>query len=144
MTGDDMQWFAAALLACGCVNLAEFADFPPAVDYIAKTSCSVSAEPARCRGTRAGWEVTYARAVGGKVDDQRTVALCLSTGCDTAIVEEHVLGCAWRHVIAGKNQADADRAAVEVACGGDVLDAADRQTARDQASVWLQLLAVTQ
>jgi ABC-type amino acid transport substrate-binding protein len=144
MTGDDMQWFAAALLACGCVNLAEFADFPPAVDYIAKTSCSVSAEPARCRGTRAGWEVTYARAVGGKVDDQRTVALCLSTGCDTAIVEEHVLGCAWRHVIAGKNQADADRAAVEAACGGDALDAADRQTARDQASVWLQLLAVTQ
>ncbi len=139
-----MQWFAAALLACGCVNLAEFADFPPAVDYIAKTSCSVSADPARCRGTRAGWEAAYARAVGGKVDDQRAVALCLSTGCDTAIVEERVLGCAWRHVIAGKNQADADRAAVEAACGGDVLDAADRQTARDQASVWLQLLAVTQ
>ncbi|WP_247750113.1 hypothetical protein [Rhizobium sp. 16-449-1b] len=142
-----MQWFAAALLACGCVNLAEFPDFPPAKDYVATTSCDLSAEPAGCRDTRAGWEASYARAVGGGYESQRAVALCLSTGCDKAIVEDRVLGCAWRHVIVGAKHvatAESDRAAVERFCGGSALDEADRQTARDQAAVWMQLVGVTQ
>ncbi len=142
-----MQWFAAALLACGCVNLAEFADFPPARDYVAKTSCTLSADPAACRATRAGWVATYARAVGGGYESQQAVALCFSTGCDKAIVEDRVLGCAWRHVIAGAKHvatAESDRAQVETFCGGSALDEADRQTARDQAAVWMQLVGVTQ
>jgi hypothetical protein len=140
-----LQWFAAALLACGCVNLAEFVDFPPATDYVAKTSCTLSADPAACRDTRAGWVATYARAVGGVYESQQAVALCFSTGCGTAIQEDRVLGCAWRHVIAGaKRDESAERAAVETACGGEVLDVADRQTARDQAEVWLQLIGATQ
>lgn len=142
-----LQWIAAALLACACVNMAQFADFPAAKDYIATTSCALAADPGRCVETRAIWPATYASAVSGSHDSQKAVALCLSTGCDTAIVEEHVLGCAWRHVIAATTQvadSDADRTAVETACGADVLDDADRQTARDQAAVWLQLIGVTQ
>jgi hypothetical protein len=33
---------------------------------------------------------------------------------------------------------------VERFCGGNALDEADRQTARDQAAVWMQLVGVTQ
>ncbi|WP_244619108.1 hypothetical protein [Rhizobium sp. 18055] len=142
-----MQWITAALLACGCVNLAQFADFPPAKDYIATTACSQSGDQDRCAKTRATWVATYARAVGGAYDSQQTVSLCFSTGCDTAIVEDRVLGCAWRQVISGSNHrqsADADKASVETYCGAGMLDNADRQTARDQAGVWLQLLGVTQ
>ncbi|MBB3965537.1 hypothetical protein [Rhizobium metallidurans] len=142
-----MQWFAAALLACGCVNLAAFANFPPARDYLATTSCSLSATPAACRNTRAAWVATYASAVGGAYDSQKAVAQCFSTGCDKAIVEDRVLGCAWRHVIVGSKHAttaDADRASVETFCGGNALDEADRQTARDQAGVWMQLIGATQ
>jgi hypothetical protein len=142
-----LQWFAAALLACGCVNLAEFPDFPPARDYVATTSCNRSADPDRCRDNRDTWAAAYASAVGGSYDSQKTVALCLSTGCDAAVVEEHILGCAWRHVILATKHprtADADRAAVETFCSANMLDNADRQTARDQAGVWLQLLGVTQ
>jgi hypothetical protein len=147
-----LQWFAAVLLACGCVNLAEFADFPPAKGYIAQTDCSKSDDPLRCRSTRDAWLLTYASAVGGVADSQRTVALCFSTGCSMAIVPQPVLGCAWRHVVArsahsGYAHAQStagDTAAIETFCGAGALDNADRQTARDQSAVWLQLLGVTQ
>jgi hypothetical protein len=142
-----LQWVAAALLACGCVSLAEFADWPPADDYVAKTSCSQSAAPGGCARTRETWTETYASAVAGAYDSQRAVALCLSTGCDDAIIENRVLGCAWRHVIAGSRHpqsAEADTAAIRQFCGSGFVDDADRQAARDQSTVWLGLLGIAQ
>jgi hypothetical protein len=137
-----LQWVTAALLACGCVSLAEFADWPPADDYIAKTNCSKSAAPSRCMGIRETWRETYADAVSGASESQRAVAFCLSTGCDNAIIEDRVLGCAWRHVIAGSRHrqfTEADTASIRQFCGPDFVDDADRQTARDQSIVWLGL-----
>jgi hypothetical protein len=141
-----LQWIAAALLACGCVSLAEFADWPPADDYIAKSSCVQSAAPGGCVHTRQTWNETYARAVGGAYESQLDVALCLSTGCDKAVVENRVLGCAWRHVIAGSghpDSAEADAAAIRRFCGSDFIDDVDRQAARDQSTVWLGLLGMS-
>jgi hypothetical protein len=138
-----LQWVAAALLACGCVSLAEFADWPAADDLVAKTSCIQSAAPSRCMRTRAGWSQTYANAIGGDYQSERAVALCLSTGCDDAIIENRILGCAWRHVIAGSRHAQSaedDTTAIGHFCGSDYVDDTDRQTARDQSAVWLGLL----
>lgn len=142
-----MQWVVAALLACGCVSLAEVADWPPADDYIANTSCTLSAAPDACRHNRETWTHIYKTAVDGLYESQRSVSLCLSTGCDGAITPNRVQGCAWRQVIVGSKHpqltAD-DTAAVARYCGSDALDDADRQSARDQSKVWLELLGVAQ
>ena len=128
-----MQWVVAALLACGCVSLAEVADWPPADDYIANTSCTLSAAPGACRHNRETWTHVYKTAVDGLYESQRSVSLCLSTGC--------------RQVIVGSKHpqltAD-DTAAVARYCGSDALDDADRQSARDQSKVWLELLGIAQ
>lgn len=140
-----MHW-VAALLACGCVSLAEVSDWPAAQDYIAEKSCSLSAEPAHCRTTRDTWIDTYHKATLGNYQSQHTVAICLSTGCDGAITESRMFGCAWQQTIAGSRHPEytaADKDEVAKFCGQEWLDNADRQTARDQADVFLTLLGIS-
>ncbi|MDQ0563343.1 hypothetical protein QO004_005152 [Rhizobium mesoamericanum] len=141
-----MQLIAAALLACGCVSLSEVADWPPADSYVAKISCLQSDAAERCEQIRAHWTGLYADAIAGRIESQRTISFCLSTGCDRAIVVLPVLGCAWRQVIAGSHNPkvnDADRANVDRYCGRHALDEAGRKNAGDQSQRWLTLLGVT-
>ncbi len=141
-----LQLIAAALLACGCVSLAEFADWPAADSYVPKTSCQQSGAVESCERIRAAWTGLYADAIGGRIESQRKVSFCLSTGCDKGIVVEPVLGCAWRQVIAASRNpqiTDADRRNIERYCGRDMLDDAERAVARDQSRSWLSLLGVT-
>ncbi|MBB3314533.1 MULTISPECIES: hypothetical protein [Rhizobium] len=141
-----LQFIAAALFACGCVSLAEVADWAPADSYVPKVSCRQSGAAARCEQIRADWTGLYADAIGGRIESQRKVSFCLSTGCDRGIVVEPVLGCAWREVIAASRNpqiTDADRRNVERYCGPHVLDATGRAAASDQSRNWLTLLGIT-
>ncbi|OWW02603.1 hypothetical protein ATY81_21235 [Rhizobium sp. R72] len=141
-----LQLIAAALLACGCVSLAEVADWPPAESYVPKISCHQSDAAERCEQIRADWTGLYADAIGGRIESQRKVSFCLSTGCDKGIVVEPILGCAWRQVIAASRNPqinDADRSNIERYCGPYVLDDAGRTAADDQSRNWLALLGVT-
>ncbi|WP_431321739.1 hypothetical protein [Rhizobium sp. YTU87027] len=141
-----LQLIAAALLACGCVSLAEVADWPPAESYVPKISCHQSDAAERCEQIRADWTGLYADAIGGRIESQRKVSFCLSTGCDKGIVVEPILGCAWRQVIAASRNPqinDADRSNIERYCGPHVLDDAGRTAADDQSRTWLTLLGVT-
>ncbi|CDM56835.1 MULTISPECIES: hypothetical protein [Rhizobium] len=141
-----LQLIAAALLACGCVSLAEVADWPPADSYVPKISCHESDAAERCAEIRAAWTGLYADAIAGRVESQRKVSFCLSTGCNKGIVVEPILGCAWRQVIAASRNPqinDADRANINRYCGPRALDDAGRKAARDQSQTWLTLLGVT-
>lgn len=141
-----MQLAAAALLACGCVSLAEFSDWPRAEEYVAASSCSASRYAQSCSDVRSNWADIFANAIAGKAESQRIVSLCLSTGCDGAIVEKPVLGCAWRHVItasAGSDSAAKDSADLARFCSPERLDETGREAAREQAKSWLVLLGVT-
>lgn len=141
-----MQLLAAALLACGCVSLAEVADWPAAESYVATASCSQSTNAQNCANVRADWAVTYSNAIAGRPESQRIVSFCLSTGCDGAVVENRMHGCAWRHVIVASGDAASsskDRAEMLRYCSLEQLDATSRQAAQDQAKNWLILLGIT-
>lgn len=141
-----LQLIATALLACGCVSLAEVADWPPAESYVPKVDCHQSNAPGSCEDIRAAWTGLYADAIAGRIESQRKVSFCLSTGCAGGIVIDPVLGCAWRQVIvASRNPqlSHADRANVKRYCGTPVLGDAGRQAASDQSEIWLTLLGVT-
>ncbi len=142
-----MRFVMAALFACGCVDLSEPAGWVAADDYInSGVACSQSSSPKNCEITRTNWAKTYAGALAGSYRDQRSVSLCLSTGCDQAIRKDPVLGCAWRIVIAksGHPQADAgDTADARYYCGPKMLDDAGRKAAELQSETLLATLAKT-
>ncbi|MDM9626786.1 hypothetical protein QTL95_12825 [Rhizobium sp. S152] len=141
-----MQWVAAALLACGCVSLVEVADWPDAADYVAKTSCGQSENAQSCTDLRARWTDIYGDAIAGKVESQRIVARCLSTGCDGAVEPNAMRGCAWWQVIVKAENASFDindQREMARSCGPEKLDDPGRQAAADLAKNWLILLGVT-
>jgi hypothetical protein len=140
------ELIAAVLLACGCVSLAEVADWPPADSYVPKISCQQSDAAERCEQVRADWTGLYADAIAGRIESQRKISFCLSTGCNEGIVVEPVLGCAWRQVIAASHNPeinDTDRTNIDRYCGPRVLDDAGRKAAGDQSQAGLALLGVT-
>ena len=140
-----MNFAVAALIACGCVSLAEGPEWPPADDYVnAAVACDGSADRDGCEVTRTVWAKTYSDAIAGVRESQRHVSLCLSTGCDHAVRADAVLGCAWRMVIAGspdpkRDEADADD--LTQFCGSAYLDDAGRKAAGVQARFMRELLA---
>ncbi len=141
-----MQWVAAALLACGCVSLAEVADWPDAAVYVAKTSCGQSENAQSCTDLRARWTDIYGDAIAGKMESQRIVARCLATGCGGAVEPDAMRSCAWREVIVKAENASPhinDQSEMARACGPQKLDGAGRQAAADLAKNWLILLGVT-
>lgn len=92
------------------------------------------------------WDETYANAITGQYESQRTVALCLSTGCDDGIVEDRVLGCAWRYVVVASGNPKlnhGDRIDLDTFCGPKRLDDSGRLAAQAKAKTWLTLLGVT-
>jgi hypothetical protein len=67
--------------------------------------------------------------------DQRNLAFCLSTGCDEAIIQNVVAGCAWRIVILASSSAeldDSDQANFKLECGR--LTGVQLATAKAQAA----------
>jgi hypothetical protein len=132
-----MQLLLASLFACGCVSLVDAVPWPDAQTYInSTTECSQSSNPGACRHTRDTWDTEYGNAIAGKYEDQRNVALCMSTGCDQAVRADKVLGCAWRMVIMKSAHPEANGADAEDLthfCGSDYVDQNGRQAAETQA-----------
>ncbi len=139
-----MNFAVAALIACGCVSLAEGPDWPPADDYInAAVACGQNGAALNCELSRTRWAKDYSDAIAGIKESQRRVSLCLSTGCDHAVRPNAVLGCAWRVVIAGSahHRNAADAADLTQFCGSAYLDDTGRKAAHIQARFMQQLLA---
>ncbi|APO76101.1 hypothetical protein AM571_CH03307 [Rhizobium etli 8C-3] len=143
-----MKFVLAALFACGCVSLAEAVEWPPAEDYLNPVaSCSVSDDVGNCEYTRTVWGQQYANAIEGNYQGQRNVSFCLSTGCSAAIVENRVLGCAWRHVIIASGHLELDQTDatnLKHFCGPDMLDDAGREAAQAQSKTLLRMLGTVQ
>jgi len=138
---------AAALVAIVAVIPARAADWPPADDYVnSLVNCSASTDAANCEYTRSVWAKQYGDAITGDYQGQRNVSFCLSTGCNKAIIENHILGCAWRQVIlkAGHLQIDqTDVSNLKHFCGDELLDDAGRRAANAQATRLLGMLPQT-
>jgi hypothetical protein len=137
----------AALFACGCVDLSEPVGLIPADDYINSfVSCGRSENSANCEFIRSTWAKDYESAFAGSYQGQRNVSFCLSTGCDQAIRENRILGCAWRMVIIASGHLEADEsdtANLNYFCGPDMLDDAGRAAAEAQSQSLLTSLGKT-
>jgi hypothetical protein len=142
-----MRFVIAALFACGCVDLSEPPGWVAAEDYVnPPAACLQSSDAKACEQIRASWTRTYDQALSGSYGAQRSVSLCLSTGCGAAIREDHVLGCAWRIVIASSGHpeaGDGDEADRQRFCGTAMLDDAGRTMAQAQSETLLSLLRKT-
>ncbi|MBB5572747.1 MULTISPECIES: hypothetical protein [Rhizobium] len=141
-----MQLLLAGLFACGCVSLVDAPLWPAAESYVnTATECSQSGDPGNCRHTRDMWKSEYDAATEGKYQNQRKVALCLSTGCDNAIQPDSIRGCAWRMVIVNSRHAELDNTDTENLnhfCGSAYIDQAGRRAAEVQAKTMLELLGM--
>lgn len=139
-----MGLLSAILFACGCVSLADGPLWPPAATYVDTTvQCSASSDPARCQHTRDTWKAEYEEAIAGGYRAQKHVALCMSTGCDSAIQADKMLGCAWRMVIADARHAGAensDATNLNRFCGADYLDQNGKLAAASQAKAMARLI----
>jgi hypothetical protein len=83
----------------------------------------------------------WPKAWTGDYQGQRNVSFCMSTGCDGAVTENDVGGCAWRFVILGSGspQVDStDMANHETFCGR--LSPVALATARAQADETMQAI----
>lgn len=94
--------------------------------------CSSTSHVGLCEATRESFKSDWGAAQRGDYQAQRNVAVCLSTGCDGAIVVDRIAGCSWRMVIQGS---DADletteRWSYDDACN---LPNAERRAALDAA-----------
>jgi len=121
-------------------------DWPPADDYInTLVSCETAKDPGHCKFARATWQKEYANAISGAYQGQRNVSFCLSTGCNDAVRQNKILGCAWRIVIieTGHLQADSsDTANLKYFCGREHVDETGRHAAHAQARAMLKKLGV--
>jgi hypothetical protein len=141
-----MHVLIAALFACGCVSLVDAPLWPPAADYInSADDCSTSSDAANCESTRKTWTTDFDDAIAGRNAAQRTVALCLSTGCDGAIRIDRMLGCAWLRVAIGSAPggiSGSDTINLQRYCSLPYLDDAGQQAAAVEATSLLQMLSV--
>lgn len=83
----------------------------------------------------------WPRAWAGDYQGQRNVSFCMSTGCDGAVIENDVGGCAWRLVILGSGspQVDStDMANHQTFCGR--LSSVELATAHAQADQTMQAI----
>jgi hypothetical protein len=142
--GGAMIKFLVAALFAGSASMAHAAGWPPASDYVnIMLACSDSDDASNCNYTRTVWDKQYAAAIAGDYQGQRNVSFCLSTGCNKAIVENRILGCAWRYVIiaSGHLQLDStDTTNQRYFCGAEMIDDAGRQAAKSQSRTLLRML----
>lgn len=138
------RFCVAVLLAIGATASVQAADWPPADTYVnSLVNCSESADAASCEYSRSVWGKQYEDAISGDYQGQRNVSFCLSTGCNKAIIENHILGCAWREVIMASGHLQVDQTDVtnlKYFCGSEVLDDEGRQGAEAQAKKLLKVL----
>ena len=97
----------------------------------ASPSSPVSAEV--CRHVTATFTKDYRAALGGRYQGIRNVAYCRETGCDGAVIQDRVDGCAWRMIAIVKaptsGDAELDRMQFHSACGRQKLANAERAQA---------------
>ncbi|WP_311272376.1 MULTISPECIES: hypothetical protein [unclassified Rhizobium] len=138
-----MKYIVAVVLLMS-VNAAHASDWPPASDYINDSQdCAASGDPGNCTYTKTTWPKEYENATSGKYQGQRNVSFCLSTGCNGAIRQNKVLGCAWRFVIveSGHLSADfTDATNLKHYCGRENVDKTERAAAEAQARRILKML----
>ncbi|CAH0339583.1 hypothetical protein [Rhizobium sp. CECT 9324] len=134
-----LAFIFSSVLAAGS-SLA--AGWPPADTYTNAMGCN---DPkSSCAYTLQTWESTYGSAIKGDYQEQRNVSFCLTTGCDLAIRQNKVLGCAWRMVILESGHLtmdDTDVANFNLYCGPQFVDSAGVTAARAQADQIRKLLA---
>lgn len=87
------------LFAAAAMLLANSAAAQTADDYIAPSDCPAGPDKVFCDRHRADFKKQYPAALKGDYQSQRNVAFCLSTGCDGAVNQNRITGCAWRIVI---------------------------------------------
>lgn len=123
---------------------ASAAEWPAVSDYINTMSdCAIQRNASNCNYTKAVWPSEYEKAKRGDYQGQRNVAFCLSTGCDGAIRQNKILGCAWRFVIleSGHLSADStDTTNLKYYCGPENVDTAGRAAAEAQARRLIKMI----
>lgn len=83
-------------------------------------TCISASNEASCKADRQQFAKEYQEAYKGNYQAQRNAAYCLSTGCDGAVRQNKILGCAWRIVIvtSGSPKVDSsDTANLKHNCG---------------------------
>jgi hypothetical protein len=98
--------------------------------------CAQAQDAALCEASRTSFRNDLRQAQDGDAAAQRNVALCLRNGCDGAVQEDPVLGCAWRIVILASGPTPVNRSdlqAFEQECGA--MSLARRLAAEGQARV---------
>jgi hypothetical protein len=82
--------------------------------------CLSANSAANCKIDQEKFKKEYPLAYKGDYQAQRNAAYCLFTGCDGAIRQNQILGCAWRIVIiaSGSPKVDgSDTANLKYNCG---------------------------
>ncbi len=124
---------------------ASAAEWPPVTEYVnSATDCAAQANTSNCDYTKQAWPNDYEKAKKGDYQGQRNVAFCLSTGCDGAIRQNKILGCAWRFVIleSGHLSVDSsDTTNLKYYCGPENVDTAGRAAAEAQARRLIKMIA---
>ena len=121
---------AAVLVAVSCLTGAP-AFAQKAADY--ENHCDDAEKD--CKASLAQFRKWFPLAMRGDYQGQRNVAFCLSRGCDGAVFQRPITGCAWRMVIVGSGSPkvdSTDTANLKNECGK--LDEVDRQAAAAQAT----------
>lgn len=124
--------------------VANAADWPPATDYLnSGLDCATTKNVGSCHYSKEEWPDEYGAAIKGDYQGQRNVSYCLSTGCNGAIRENRILGCAWRFVIveSGHLSADSsDTTNLEYYCGPEYVDKAGLAMAEAQARRLIKMI----
>lgn len=129
---------AAALLLGGHAAAVAADDVAP---HLTVCGYLAPAEEKDCAAEQAIWRKDWAQAYRGDHTGQRNVAYCLSTGCQGAVVQNLILGCAWRLLIMTSGSPeinDSDTRDLRMGCGqlaADELEAAKAQAMRLQRKV---------
>jgi hypothetical protein len=115
---------AALLLAAQPVFAQGAADFT--------RGCEAAPDRPLCENSLKQFKAWFPKALKGDYQGQRNVAFCLMTGCDEAVRQDWISGCAWRMVLkaARDRRYDAgDRMNFDLDCGAKRVDTSERADA---------------
>ena len=68
-----------------------------AADYA--RGCDAAPDKPLCESGLKQFKAWFPKAMKGDYQGQRNVAFCLMTGCDDAVRQDWITGCAWRMVL---------------------------------------------
>lgn len=99
--------------------------------------CSSTSHAGLCDVTKKGFLSDWRDAQKGNYQAQRNVAICLTTGCDGAVIVNAIAGCSWRMIIQASDASlePTERMSFKDACN---LSKTDRRAALAQAEALFQ------